>query len=778
MVVDADSRGNARISCTIVHPRYGGPGRTGPEVLARRASSKLDIETSIFTVDQTGRPAVHIAYGDPGPPPAWRFAALALLALVPLLGIAMMRRKALRQPDSDRPAAYLMHMRFITAVTTGLTAYWWIVFSLLDIPVVLSYQLAFKPLESRLLSHAALAVGVPALIFAGCEFVWAPVRRRFPMRAGRPGDPSRSPYHLFAGGFLPLHLSLAGFFSFFQDEPLLGIGCNFASVFCSALYLKFAAKPGELSKFVLLAPELRARILELASNARVKLREIFVLPDTGNHFANAFASSKNDIWLSEGLLRKLGRREVDAIVTHELGHLKRSHPVLKVIAWLAPMLLGTMIELFMSESGPRSRPWPRNVAFPFCLILAYATFYFFSRRFEYSADRFASKSRDDAEAMISGLARLTGETLPLNWSKWDEKFLTHPSTLRRVSRIASNNGIGEERLSQLLETKLEPDDRYSLAAGASAGPQAELQDHTVIHAAKAHAKRRERTKYALMPPIAAFLLVALGLVVFLLIGTHSPDQYKLFEYPVGISICAGIVAVGLGASAGIARALKKRLAFGAIPDWNFKPAPADLRSGIDTATFKRLSAELGSLGFTDAVDYVGGHRATPLLCFYRVLTNPHNRCYATLSQVTTETLGVTPVVGSFVALMQDGTRLFTTNTEPTGADYAVRLPTEVEVHRADSSPSELFRVHLERMQRLAEEGGTEPVVLADHEAFLSRRHDFVNQKLRKAKRRFSLLFLLEVDLFNRKPKLEWGGIRSRKSPPGSAPQAQIDSAGV
>jgi len=47
---------------------------------------------------------------------------------------------------------------------------------------------------------------------------------------------------------------------------------------------------------------------------------------------------------------------------------------------------------------------------------------------------------------------------PMQWSKWSEKWLTHPSTLRRVQAIARKAAIPLERLPEMraLPCKLTP----------------------------------------------------------------------------------------------------------------------------------------------------------------------------------------------------------------------------------------------------------------------------------------------------------------------------------
>ena len=57
--------------------------------------------------------------------------------------------------------------------------------------------------------------------------------------------------------------------------------------------------------------------------------------------------------------------------------------------------------------------------------------------------------------------------MPLQWSKLDEKLLAHPSTLRRINRLAAEAGISEDRTAELLaQSAFPPHDTYSIPATA------------------------------------------------------------------------------------------------------------------------------------------------------------------------------------------------------------------------------------------------------------------------------------------------------------------------
>jgi Zn-dependent protease with chaperone function len=71
--------------------------------------------------------------------------------------------------------------------------------------------------------------------------------------------------------------------------------------------------------------ELTARMAAIANAAGAKLRGVYVLRNRLAEEVNAFASSQGVIMLTQGLVERLPRRELDAVIAHEAGHLRGKH---------------------------------------------------------------------------------------------------------------------------------------------------------------------------------------------------------------------------------------------------------------------------------------------------------------------------------------------------------------------------------------------------------------------------------------------------------------------
>ncbi len=199
--------------------------------------------------------------------------------------------------------------------------------------------------------------------------------------------------------------------------------------------------------------ELLTRIHQLASRAGTAVKSVQVLAGA-DELPAAFATRYRGILLSSGLLRTLSRREVDAIVCHELSHLR--HPG-RAMGRGAPFLLSAVIAVAFIV--PSSLPWI-PLFLPAAFLLQKST----RRRNEFVADTEAVIWSGDPEALISGLVRVTAsQQIPLEWPAWVKPLMAHPSTMERVRIVASRSCIQAERFQQLLSpSEVPPADVYQL----------------------------------------------------------------------------------------------------------------------------------------------------------------------------------------------------------------------------------------------------------------------------------------------------------------------------
>ena len=160
-------------------------------------------------------------------------------------------------------------------------------------------------------------------------------------------------------------------------------------------------------------PELSRRARAIADRNAAPFRQIAVWK-AGRQFSNALVTGLlprfRDIFVSESLVAEMEPNELEAIVAHEIGHIKRGHLHLYLLFSLS--YLGSCLLLF-SALQPILPAYLADT--PFGSALTACAFFFFyfallfgfvSRRFERQADYFAATNIADPEAYVRALSKL------------------------------------------------------------------------------------------------------------------------------------------------------------------------------------------------------------------------------------------------------------------------------------------------------------------------------------------------------------------------------------
>lgn len=165
---------------------------------------------------------------------------------------------------------------------------------------------------------------------------------------------------------------------------------------------------------------LYSTVQELANKANIGMPEVGVF---NSEQANAFATgwNKNNalVAVSTGLLNKMNREEVKAVLGHEIGHVANGdmitltliQGVVNAFVMFFARIIGSFVDraIFKSESGRGIGFFITTFVAEIILgILASTIVYWFSRRREYRAD-IAGAELVNPAAMVSALARLKAE---------------------------------------------------------------------------------------------------------------------------------------------------------------------------------------------------------------------------------------------------------------------------------------------------------------------------------------------------------------------------------
>jgi Zn-dependent protease with chaperone function len=128
--------------------------------------------------------------------------------------------------------------------------------------------------------------------------------------------------------------------------------------------------------------ELYKRAFAMAKDMRTPLKRVYIVPAGRGHLTNAYGLSES-IAVTDNYGKFLDRAELDFVIGHELGHVKGKHGRKKLLMMIIVFATLAVICFFFPPILIRFRPLLNF----FLLLMPTLTFYFFSRRFEYAADK-------------------------------------------------------------------------------------------------------------------------------------------------------------------------------------------------------------------------------------------------------------------------------------------------------------------------------------------------------------------------------------------------------
>jgi Zn-dependent protease with chaperone function len=171
-------------------------------------------------------------------------------------------------------------------------------------------------------------------------------------------------------------------------------------------------------------PVLNRRTAALARRMGVPFRRVAIVSTWPQGIANAFVYGLGGgvVFLTDRLLELLEPVEVEAVVAHELTHVRRRHTLKLALVSLLLPLLSTLFPAF-------------GLVF---LVLLFLALFALLRRFELEADRGAALAMGSGAFLASALAKLALEArrpLPPERVRTRRLFLTHPPPEERIRRL-------------------------------------------------------------------------------------------------------------------------------------------------------------------------------------------------------------------------------------------------------------------------------------------------------------------------------------------------------
>jgi heat shock protein HtpX len=202
---------------------------------------------------------------------------------------------------------------------------------------------------------------------------------------------------------------------------LIGFGGSFISLFMSKTLAKWSTgaqvitHPGNADEAWLLDT-----VADLASKARLTMPEVAVYEGAPNAFATGPSRSNSLVAVSTGLFRTMNRRQVEAVLAHEVAHIANGdmvtltliQGVVNTFVVFISRAAAFVVDSFMrgddeESSGPGIGYMITSIFFEVVFgILASIVVLYFSRKREFRADSGAAELMGDKQPMIEALRTL------------------------------------------------------------------------------------------------------------------------------------------------------------------------------------------------------------------------------------------------------------------------------------------------------------------------------------------------------------------------------------
>lgn len=202
--------------------------------------------------------------------------------------------------------------------------------------------------------------------------------------------------------------------------------------------------------------ELKDSIMNYAKKVNYSLKNLFVMDGSkrsakSNAFFTGFGKNKR-IALFDTLINNHTVAELVAVLAHEIGHYKKKH-ILQgmLISIIHSGIIFYLLSLFLKQEGLYQAFFMDNMSV-YTGLLFFGMLYspiemilsifmnILSRKNEFEADAFASKTIENKEDMINALKKLSKDNLSNLTPHPFYVFLnySHPTVLERISAIRKN----------------------------------------------------------------------------------------------------------------------------------------------------------------------------------------------------------------------------------------------------------------------------------------------------------------------------------------------------
>jgi hypothetical protein len=254
--------------------------------------------------------------------------------------------------------------------------------------------------------------------------------------------------------------------------------------------------------------------------------------------------------------------------------------------------------------------------------------------------------------------------------------------------------------------------------------------------------------------IASYILLGLSLFLYLLAG-NGWRLTNMLSLPdlMGFTLVVAIVVYPL---LWFFTNLKSQL-LQAMPDeWRFKVAVLTDYPQLDLVWLYQQTSILESLGFVELIDY----DVKPGFGFARCFAHPEHYCFAEIGQAFKETGEVIAQNFAFFSILQQDWVISEINREINSSDgiaYIWRHPQQIRRYHANIDVEKLFYSHLQFRQQILNDLDIDLSTDISWNAFKTQEQQATIFRKQAIRRKNLLMAMLEVTLFEIKPKSLWLG---------------------
>lgn len=228
------------------------------------------------------------------------------------------------------------------------------------------------------------------------------------------------------------------------------------------------------------APELVGLVADLAHRANLPMPKVYIIDGAQ---PNAFATGRNPenaaVAATSGLLRLLNRQEIEAVMAHELAHVKNRDTLTMTITATLAGAISMLAQFGLFFGGNRNNALGLVGTLLLVILAPLAAMMVqmaISRTREYAADKSGAEICGNPVALASALSKLqqgakatenqqaesnpaTAHMFivnPLSGIKLDSLFSTHPSAderIRRLTAMATNPSKPQRSRSKPSQTR-------------------------------------------------------------------------------------------------------------------------------------------------------------------------------------------------------------------------------------------------------------------------------------------------------------------------------------